>query len=357
MEKSEKLREYLEKVELDGVFIHNPANIFYYSNFKGTNGYLLMTKEQNYLLTDFRYIDQANQQALDFEVIEINEESSIESIVNRLRRKHKLYKLGLEGDFISRNMWLGYERVLTSRLIDVNIDHIRQVKSDYEVEVIKDSIKIAEKAFLETLDNIKVGMSEKEVARALEFTMLDLGAEAIAFDTIVASGVRGALPHGIASDKKIENGELVTIDFGCIYKGYCSDITRTFAIGKVDEKLLDIYEIVLQANKLGIESLKANVTGGSIDKIVRDFISDKGYGENFGHGLGHSFGIEIHEDPRLRTNSEEILTSGNIVTVEPGIYVSGLGGVRIEDDVLIKDNKVEVLTSLNKELIVLEEEI
>lgn len=356
MNKIENLKTFIEKEEIDGVLIHNPANVFYYSNFKGTNGTLLMTKENNYLITDFRYLSQAASQAKNFEIVETTTDETIDKVVNRLRRKHKLYKLGLEGDFITRNQWLDYERKLTSRLINVNIDHIRQEKNQDEIDLIKASIAIAEAAFNETLKEVKVGISEKSIARMLEFNMLKLGAQAKSFDTIVASGERGALPHGVASDKLIKANELITIDFGCIYKGYCSDITRTFGIGEIDDEMLKIYQIVLEANKLGIKSLKAGIKAKDVDLIVRDFISEKGYGEHFGHGLGHSFGVEIHEDPRLNQISNEILKPNHIVTIEPGIYVEGLGGVRIEDDIWIKENEVEVLTSLNKELIILEEE-
>lgn len=356
MIRTNKLVSFLEENNLDGILIHNPANIFYYSNFKGTSGSLLMTKTLNYLITDFRYVDQAKASAIDFEIVETDTIETIDIAINKLRKKHKLYKLGLEGDVISRNTWLDYEKKLTSRLVNVNIDHLREIKDQKEINLIKKAIEIAETAFLDTLNKIKIGMTEKTVARILEFKMLELGAEAIAFNTIVASGSRGALPHGVASDKLIAKNELITIDFGCVYKGYCSDITRTFAIGKIDEKLLEIYDIVLQANKLGIKTLAANQKACYVDQVVRDFISDNGYGDNFGHGLGHSFGIEVHENPRLNQISNKTLQSGHLLTVEPGIYVSGLGGVRIEDDVLILDDGIEVLTSLNKELIILEEE-
>lgn len=352
----DRLYNFLDVNDLNGVLIHNLANVFYFSGFTGSSASLLMTKEENYLLTDFRYIDQAKEESLDFEVIETNKEETIDVIVNRLRRKHKIFKLGLEGDYLSRNQWLNYERNLTSRLIDVDLNPLRMVKDDSEISLIKKAIDIAEKAFLITIKEIKAGVSEKSIARLLEYTMLQLGAEKIAFDTIVASGERGSLPHGRASDKIIKNNELVTIDFGCVYKGYCSDMTRTIAIGEVDEKLKEIYDIVLEANKLGINKLKANIEAREVDKKVRDYISKHGYKDNFGHGLGHSLGIEVHENPRLNQISEDILQAGNIVTIEPGIYVSGLGGVRIEDVVLIKNDGIEVLTSLKKELFVIQEE-
>ena len=356
MSKIERLKKFIKENELDAILVSNPYNVFYYSNFKGTNGRLLVSKENNYLITDFRYVSQAKKQAKDFDVVETTSEETLDVVINKLRKKHKLYKLGLEGDFITRNDWLDFEKKLKSRLFDVNIDFLREVKLDDEVVKIKKAIEIAEEAFKEVLKEVKVGKSEKEIARSLEFKMLNKGAEAIAFDTIVASGHRGALPHGIASDKLIQNNEMITFDFGCVYEGYCSDMTRTIAIGEVDEELLNIYNIVLEANKLGISELAVNKDCQMVDKIVRDFISDKGYKENFGHGLGHSFGVEIHEDPRLNQVSTAKIKAGHILTVEPGIYVEGLGGVRIEDDILVKDGKIEVLTSLDKELILLEEE-
>lgn len=356
MQRQDKLREFLVSEQLDGVLIFNASNVFYYSNFKGTNGALLITKENSYLITDFRYVSQAKNQAVGFEIIETNDSDTLDVVVNQLRKTHKLYKLGLEGDYISRNQWLDYERKLTSRLIDVNIDFIRKVKLPDEIEKIKKAIEIAETAFNETLNQLRVGQSEKEVARFLEFKMLELGAQAISFNTIVASGHRGALPHGVASDKLIAKDELITFDFGCVYEGYCSDITRTVGIGKIDQKLLDIYQIVLDANLLGLKHIAANMPAKAVDTIVRDYISSCGYGDNFGHGLGHSLGIDVHENPRLNQISEETLKAGYVMTVEPGIYVEGLGGVRIEDDVLLHNDKIEILTTLSKELIILQEE-
>lgn len=353
MNKHEKLLLALSELEIDAILISNYSNIFYYSNFRGTNAKLLITEDSKYLITDFRYIEQAKLMSPDFEVVVTDNDVSLFDIVNQLRRKHKFKSLGLEGDYVSRNEWLAYERNLTPRLVDLNVDYIREVKNSEEVLLIKEAIQIAEQAFLNTLDFIKVGMSELTVARYLENQMLDLGAESTSFDMIVASGERSSLPHGVASDKIINNDELITFDFGCYYKGYCSDITRTIAIGKPDQKLIDVYNTVLEANLLGIESLKNNDRAYEVDKIVRDFINDAGYEGKFGHGLGHSIGIDIHENPRLRNDVYHTLQQGNVVTIEPGIYLEGLGGVRIEDDVLILEDGIEVLTSLDKELIIL----
>ncbi len=356
MDKYNKLKSALKSKDIDAILISDLDNIFYYSNFSGTSAKLLICEDARYLITDFRYKTQAEANNLNFEVLIEDKDNTLFDIINNLRRKHKLNTIALEGDYISRNQWLQYERKLTSRLVDLNIDFIRESKDTSEIETIKKAIEIAEKAFYYILDEIKVGVSEKSLALKLEYKMLELGAEGIAFDTIVASGKRGALPHGVASDKLIENNELITFDYGCVYNGYNSDITRTVAIGNPDSELIEIYNIVKEANELGIKSLKANIYGSEVDKVVRDFIDSTKYKGLFGHGLGHSLGINIHENPRLRNDVDQMLQVNNVVTVEPGIYVEGLGGVRIEDDVLILEDGVEVLTSLDKELIFLKGE-
>lgn len=353
MEKHLKIQELLKAKEIDAILVSNPSNIFYFSNFTGTNAKLLLCEDQRYLITDFRYKQQAESLNTGYTVLCTDDKNTLVSIINKLRKKLKFNSLALEGNYITRNTWLDYERNLTMRLSDLNIDGIRNCKSDAEVEIIRQSINIAEKAFKETLKFIEVGKSEKDIALYLEFKMLEYGAESIAFDTIVASGERGALPHGVASSKLISNNELITFDFGCKYKGYCSDITRTVAVGNVSDELLEVYETVKTANELGIETVRAGLSGKEVDKVVRDYINSKGYEGKFGHGLGHSIGIDIHEDPRLRNDVDHILHSGNVVTIEPGIYIEGVGGVRIEDDVLLKEDSIEVLTSLEKDLIII----
>lgn len=353
MDKHLKLQELLKDNEIDAMLVSNYSNIFYYSQFKGTNAKLLIFDSNKYLITDFRYEQQAKQLDNGYDVICTNDEETLVDVINRLKKKHKFQTIGLEGDTVTRNEWLHYERSLTARLVNLNIDRIRAVKDAHEVALIKEAINIAEKALKDTLNFLKPGMSELEVCRYLENKMLDYGAEETSFTTIVASGYRGALPHGVASDKIIQNNELITFDFGCKYKGYCSDITRTVALGTVDQQLIDIYNTVLEANLLGIETVRANMNGKHVDKVVRDFIDAKGYKGMFGHGLGHSFGIDIHEDPRLRSDADHHLEVGNVVTIEPGIYVPDVGGVRIEDDILLTEDGIEILTSFTKELIIL----
>lgn len=353
MSKREKLLKTLKENQIDAILVSNFSNIFYYSNFKGTNAKLLICEEAQYLITDFRYQQQAAIMSPDFTIICTDDKNDLNAVINKLRKKHKFSSLALEGDYVVRNEWLNYERNLTPRLVDLNIDFIRESKYPEEIDLIKKAISIAEHAYLDMLDYIQVGMSELHVARYLENKMLDLGADAVSFQMIVASGERSSLPHGVASDKIIENNELVTFDFGCYYKGYCSDITRTIGFGEIDPQLVDVYNTVLEANLLGIKSIKANMDGSEVDKIVRDYIYAAGYEGKFGHGLGHSIGIDIHENPRLRSDVDHKLAVGNIVTIEPGIYLEDLGGVRIEDDVLILEDRVEVLTTLDKQLIIL----
>lgn len=351
MIKQKRLFELLSEKNIEAMLVTNLSNVFYYSKFSGTNATLLMTDTTNYLITDFRYREMAEALDNNFEVVISGENDSLSDVVNRLRKKHKFSTLGLEGDYVTRNEWLSYEKSMVMRLIDVNIDCVREVKDAEEVSLIKDAISIAEQALEKTLEFIEVGKSEKEVARYLENEMFKLGAESVSFTTIVASGTRGSLPHGVASDKLIQNNELITFDFGCKYNNYCSDITRTVAIGEINSELLKIYDTVLKANLLGLETVRAGMSGKEVDRVVRQFIYDEGYKGYFEHGLGHSLGIDVHENPRLRFDVDHQLQAGNIVTIEPGIYVEGLGGVRIEDDVLLLEDGIEILTKFNKELI------
>lgn len=233
------------------------------------------------------------------------------------------------------------------------IEKLRMKKSPEELEVLKAAAKIADDAFEHICSYIKAGMTELEVSNELEFFMRSQGATSSSFDIIVASGLRSALPHGVASDKKIESGDLITLDFGALYNGYVSDITRTVAVGEPSDKLKEIYHVVLESQVLALEKIKPGMTGIEADAIARDYIKSKGYGEAFGHSTGHGIGLEVHEGPGLSFRSETILEPGMAVTVEPGIYLPGIGGVRIEDDILITETGNERLTHSSKELRIL----
>lgn len=248
-----------------------------------------------------------------------------------------------------------FENVLEVQLVPASgmIEVLRQVKDADEIDKIKKACEITDKAFEYILGYIKPGISEIDIANTLDFKMREFGASGISFDTIVASGKRSAMPHGVATDKLIANHELITIDFGCYYQGYCSDMTRTVAVGQVDSTLEKIYQIVYDANRMVQEALKPGMTGQELDAIARDYIEGQGYGKNFGHSLGHSIGLEVHEAPMAGPNSKNVLKADQFITDEPGIYLENLGGVRIEDDLLIHEDGNEYITKSPRELIVL----
>jgi len=350
MKRIDKLRKAMAEAKLDGFFINSPENRRYFSGFTGSEGYLLITHTQSYLLTDFRYLEQAAGQAKEFEIVKIQNEpfEELTNLASGLRR------LGLEGDVLS---YVQYE-AMKKALPDVELVStpellisLRAVKDEAEIELIKKAVAIADDAFGEIINTLREGQSEEEISLTLEFLMRKAGASGRSFDFIVASGERSSLPHGVASAKRIQRGEFVTLDFGAIYQGYCSDITRTVVIGEPDDKQVHIYNIVLQAQLIGIDAVKPGRSGREVDHEVRQFIKEAGYGDYFGHGLGHSVGLAIHERPRLNPREEKLLEPGMIVTVEPGIYIPNWGGVRIEDMVLVTDSGCEVLTKSPKELI------
>ena len=353
MQRVKKLQEKLTKYNIDGLLVTNMFNVRYLANFTGSTGLVVITKENAYFVTDFRYTEQAAAEAKGFEIIK--NEGSIFEEVAKIVKTNEIEKLGFEQENVTYATFNQINDLIPCELVPVTglVEKLREVKTDDEIALIKEAINITEKAYDYILGFVKPGVTEIEVANELDFYMRKEGAQSVSFDTIVASGLRSAMPHGVASDKVIEEGDMVTIDFGCYYNGYVSDMTRTFAVGDPGEELKEIYEIVYQANKKVNESAKAGMTGAELDAIARDYIAEHGYGPQFGHTLGHGIGLEVHEGPSLSFRNEDKLVVNNIVTNEPGIYVPGLGGVRIEDDLVIKENGVEVLMTTPKELIIL----
>ncbi|PFP31256.1 Xaa-Pro dipeptidase [Bacillus sp. AFS073361] len=353
MEKIEKLRSNFSTHGIDGILITNPFNRRYISNFTGTAGVVLISADKAQFLTDFRYIEQAAKQCQGFEIIKTT--GSIPEEVAVQAKKLGIQKLGFEADFLTFSSFKLYDKELEAELVPISgvIEKLRLIKTDSELKILKVAADIADAAFKHILDFIRPGKTELEVSNELEFFMRRAGATSSSFDTIVASGHRSALPHGVASDKVIEAGDIVTMDYGCYYNGYVSDITRTVAVGEPDAKLKEIYEIVLEAQLRGMAGIKPGLTGKEADAITRDYITEKGYGEYFGHSTGHGIGLEIHEGPGLSMKSDVVLEPGMVVTCEPGIYIPGLGGVRIEDDTLITKDHNEALTHSTKELIIL----
>jgi Xaa-Pro aminopeptidase len=267
-----------------------------------------------------------------------------------------LAELAVEAAYLTLAQGAALRRQLAGvELVEVTgfVEALRAVKDPAELEILQNAFNVAAEAFVATLPYIRVQMTERDIAARLEFEMRRRGAERVSLETIVASGPRGALPHGRASDRQVQSGELITIDFGCVVKGYCSDVTRTVAAGTPSSRAREIYDIVLQALTAGKAAVRAGAAGQAVDAVARQVIADAGYGDYFVHNLGHSLGLEIHEDPRLaRNRPDHILRTGNVVTVEPGIYIPGWGGVRIEDVVTVTAASSRTLTPLGLELIV-----
>ena len=265
--------------------------------------------------------------------------------------------MGFEDDHMSFASYSTYNVALENiQLVPLKglITNIRAVKDLEEIEKIAQASQIADEAFEHILGFIKPGIKEKDVALELEFFMRKKGATGASFDFIVASGHRSSMPHGVASDKVIEEGDFITLDYGCIYDGYCSDMTRTIVLGKACDEQKKIYNIVLEAQKKVIEVAKAGMTGAELDKVARDIISEAGYGEKFGHGLGHGIGLQVHEMPNVNSLGSNELKPGMVTSDEPGIYIEGFGGVRIEDLIVITEEGCKVLNKSPKDLIELE---
>jgi Xaa-Pro aminopeptidase len=349
----EKLRKALAEQGVDAIITESPENRRYISGFTGSTGWAIVSAEHAVFVTDFRYIDQAKAECPGFAVVD-HERKPVEAIYQQLKAIG-VKKLAFEKklSYAVYEAWKeafsGIELVPTSLLIE----QLRLYKDEAEIATIRQAVKIADDAFSHILSFIKPGVREVDVALELEFFMRRQGAESSSFGIIVASGERGALPHGRASEKVIQAGEMVTLDFGALYKGYVSDITRTVAVGEPHPRMKEIYDIVLRAQINGVGKLQPGMSGKEADALTRDLITEAGYAENYGHGTGHGIGLEVHEGPSLSRASTYILQPGMVVTVEPGIYISGLGGVRIEDDVLITENGCEILTKSTKELIIL----
>ncbi len=347
----ENLNKKIVAENLDAVLISKIANLFYFSGFRGDSAVLLIGKNFRKLITDARYTEQATQQTEGFEIVQQSEGlyKKIEDEIKNLQIKN----LGFEGKILTFAEYKYLQENLPGvELKSVVLDELRQIKDAAEISLISKACEIGDKAFAEILNFIKPGIAEFEVAAELEYFMRKFGAEKNSFDTIVASGVRGSLPHGTASDKKIFAGEFVTMDFGAIFGGYCSDMTRTIFDGKASENQQKLYNAVLDAQLLGLEVIKIGKGGKEIDSVVRMKLEQAGLGNYFTHSLGHSLGIEIHEEPRLsRLSTCESLQENMLVTDEPGIYIPKVGGIRIEDTVLVTVEGAVPLTHSPKNLI------
>ncbi len=351
--RTNSLRQRLIEKNLDGVFISQPENRFYLSGFNGSAGYLLVTPKLAILATDFRYFEQSGIQAPDYTLFPIA--GKTEEWFPRLIGDISIKRLGFEAD----NLTVSFGRQLTEALhkvgsniemvpVDGLVDSLRVIKEPAEIDVIEKAVKISDQAIEYIAGVIQPGMTEKEVAWKIEKFMRENGSQPLPFDIIVAAGPNSALPHAQPSERKINPGEPIVMDFGAKVGGYASDITRTICLGTPDANFRKIYDTVLGAQLTALSLIQEGVTGEAADSYARTVIKEAGQGEKFGHSLGHGVGLAVHESPRLGPNSPDILKSGMVFSVEPGVYIPGWGGVRIEDLVTIQDGKLKVLSQAAK---------
>ena len=344
-----RIEKLLNYDEYSAHLITSPENLYYFSGFTGGEGALFIDRENRILLTDSRYTYQAKEEAKDFLIID-----TAETPLSEFLKKFQKKVIGFEDSFVTFKEFLGLKKASGEHALipaSDKISAVRMIKDEYEIELISKSAEIADKAFSYILNKIEAGKTEREISLDLEYFMFKEGANGLSFETIAASGVRSAMPHGVATDKVIEKGDFLTLDFGCKFKGYCSDMTRTVVIGKATEKQKEIYNTVLNAQKCALSEISAGALAKVVDSAARNYIKDHGYGKYFGHGLGHSLGLLVHEKPSCSPKSEDILTENMLMTVEPGIYIEDFGGARIEDLVVVKNDGFINLTKSTKELL------
>ena len=352
----EFVKDYLKVSSSDAALIVSPENRFYFTNFASSDGFLLVSADRAVFITDSRYIEAAQKTVKNCEVmLQSHTISQIKDVLTALGAK----SVAVEAERMTLKQYAEFARaldgidVVCDGELDVVIEKIRSIKSKAQVEKIIKAQRIAEAAFEHILTFIKEGVTEKEVALELDYYMLSHGADGLSFETIAVSGKNSSKPHGVPTDKKIEKGDFVTMDFGAVVEGYHSDMTRTVAVGFVTDEQKNVYETVLKAQAAAQTAASSGVCCADVDKAARDVIENAGYGEYFNHSTGHGVGVEIHEYPRLSKLCKTALSVGNVVTNEPGIYIPEKFGVRIEDMLLITENGCENLTRAPKELIIL----
>ena len=349
----QRLQAHLQEQQLNGMIIMSPINLHYFAGFTGTIAFAFVTENTAHIITDFRYTEQATQQCEGYTVIQY-ETNVWDSLIDILNEYHiHGGVIGIEG----KDMPVDTYELLCDALDEhfdftsINLQELRAVKRPDELVLMRKAANIADEAFRVLLTKLKPGMSENEARIILESEMLMRGSTEPSFATIVASGHRSSMPHGVASDKIIEAGDFVTFDFGAVYGGYHSDMTRTVVMGPASDLQKKLYDIVLRAQLKGVEAVRPGLSGVDLDKICRDSIAADGYGDCFNHGLGHGVGLDIHELPVASPKSDSVLEENMIITVEPGVYISGEIGLRIEDSVVVTADGCEILTHTPKELV------
>lgn len=340
--------------ELDAILLTGEPNTFYATYFHAES-VALITRTDCFYFTDSRYIEAAERAVEGAAIAMVDRARNYTALINEALAKTGARRVGFEDDVMSVASYNAYAKELHGELFPASavLHKLRAVKDEEEVRRLAVAQRISERALQDILGEIRVGMTEKEIAARLQYLMLYHGAEKMSFDPVVASGPNGSMPHAVPTDRKICSGDFITMDFGCVYQGYCSDMTRTVAVGEVSPEQRKVYEIVLQAQLAGIAAARAGITGRDLDGAARKVIDDAGYGAYFGHSFGHSVGIEIHESPNATPSNDQPLPEGVVVSAEPGIYLPGRFGVRIEDVIVLQEGGCLNLAKADKKLIVL----
>ena len=353
----QKIAARLENNGLDAILLTGEANRFYGSGFHsaGTDGVALVTRKRAYYFTDSRYTEAAARYVQGAQLREIGRGRGYTALIQEVVGDEQLRRVGFEDAYMTVQDYERYRKALSCDLVPATqlLWDLRMVKDDEEIEAMVAAQRIAERALTDILEEIRPGVTEKEIAARLQYLMLHYGASDMSFDPLVVSGPNGSLPHGVPSERTIQRGEFVTMDFGCVYQGYCSDMTRTVAVGFATEEMQAVYNTVLSAQKAGIAAAKSGVTGREVDGAARAVIDAAGYGDYFGHSFGHGVGVEIHEAPNASPLNDKPLPAGAVISAEPGIYLPGKLGVRIEDVILLTEDGCLDITKAPKELLIL----
>lgn len=351
-----QIREQLAKYDIEAMLVTGEAGEHYAVNFHG-EGVVLVTEAGSWYYTDSRYIESAEKQITDCNIAMTGNGKNHIALAAEEMAKQGVKRVGIQEDCMSLQEYRTWVKALSAdvELVDAGdlVNELRASKDADEMKLMREAQAITDKTFLEILNHIRPGETEQEIAAKITYYQMKFGGEKNSFDPIVVSGPKGSLPHGIPGAKEIQAGEFVTMDFGCMVGGYCSDMTRTVAVGQPTEEMEKVYNIVLKAQLAGIAAAKAGVIGADVDEVARNIIREAGYGDYFGHGLGHSLGLEIHENPNFNARWKRAIPAGAVLSVEPGIYLPGKMGVRIEDVVWLQEGGCEVLTKSEKKLIIL----
>jgi len=340
-----RLRHELKRKNIGAMLVAQPENRYYLSGFSGSDGYLFISQREAILATDFRYVELVKRESPDYRLVQIKQGVNwLDEIAGRTKR------LGFEEGFVTVAQHSQLAESLKKARphlemvpISAVVEKLRVIKDPAEIGLISRAADLTRKAFEYAYKTVEAGMTELRLAWLVESFLRENGSQAMPFEVIAASGPSAALPHARPSERQIQAGEPITIDVGAKLEYYCADMTRTFCLGEPDETYRKVYDTVKRAQEAGINAVCENATGGEVDRAARKVIEDAGYGDAFGHGLGHGFGLNVHEAPRLGPNSKDILKNGMVFTIEPGIYLPGWGGVRIEDDVLLENGKASMI--------------